>query len=75
MRQLSSQNNISHHLRLFPYVATKCTTVLSRMLVSWAFAILTSSKHANAHTGCKEPERDHRISLDMDREINSLSSE
>jgi hypothetical protein len=45
------------------------------MLVSWAFAILTSSKHANTHTGCKEPERDHRISLDVDRKINSLSSE
>jgi hypothetical protein len=40
-----------------------------------ASLFLNSSNHKNTHTGMQEPETDHRNSLNVDKEINSLSSE
>jgi hypothetical protein len=74
IRQLPSRNNISHHLRLFPYVDAKCTTLLTRMLLFQASLLLTSSKQTNAHTRWQEHETDHRNSLTLDKQIHSLSS-
>jgi hypothetical protein len=39
-----------------------------------ASMFLTSSKHANPHTGWQEPQSDHKNSLHIDQEINSLWS-
>jgi hypothetical protein len=40
-----------------------------------ASVFLTSTKHANAHTDCQEPQGEHMNSLPLDTEIPSLSSQ
>lgn len=54
---------------------TKCTTLRSRMLLFHAVVSLTASKHTNAHTGWGEPQTHHVNSLNVDKRINSISSQ
>jgi hypothetical protein len=52
-----------------PLCEEKYSTLTTRGLCFQASVFLTSSKHANAHTGWQEPQSDHKNSLHVDKEI------
>ena len=59
-RKFPYENNVSHHLELFPYVDTKCTILGTRGMLFQASLFLNSSNHKNTHTARQEPETDQR---------------
>jgi hypothetical protein len=55
-----------------PLCGCKIQHIANMGVVFPGFCVLSSSKHANPHTGWQVPQSDHVNSLHVDKEINSL---